>query len=157
MGLTSTTRTMLRNNGSTMCTATSKFGGKKKWNGEDCKYLKYIYNSYNLNTENYNIDVKYSKTLRNLDTIYADLNIPFPDNTFLKKYMKKRSTILHIKSKNLYYIHIGGTYIFIKIPPVSSEYLKHGTNALNRAGGQRRAVYNTAKGTMRFATSTVNP
>ena len=158
MGLTTTTRKMFTKNGNTVCTAKSSMGGKKKWNGDDCNNLKTIYNSYKLNHNNYNRKVVHSKTRRKLITIYNDLNIPFPhSNPTLKKYTNTPSSILHIKSKKLYYIHVGGTYIFIKIPPVSKDYLNTGKNTLNEAGEQRSAVLKVGKEAMRMAGAVVNP
>lgn len=157
MGITTTTRKMFTKNGNSMCTATSRLGGKKKWVGSACNNLKSIYNSYNLNHNMYIRNVVYSKTLRKLITIYSDLKIPFPyNNPLLKKYINTRSTILHIKSENLYYIHIGGTYIFIKIPPVSIAYLKTGNATLKKGAAQRNITYNTLKGVARLG-ATVNP
>jgi hypothetical protein len=133
-------------------------GGKKKWNGNACNNLKSIYNSYKLNHNKYNRGVTNSKTRRQLNTIYNDLNIPFPiDNTTLKKYKDTLSTVIHIKSKGLYYIHIGGTYTFIKIPPVTNAYLNTGKDVLNKAGAQRQRVRNMATGAGRLAGAVVNP
>lgn len=159
MGLTTTTRKMFTKNGNTMCTAKSSMGGEKKWNGGNaCNNLKSIYNSYNLNINTYNRKVNYSKTRRKLITIYNDLNIPFPlNNPTLKKYKNTLSTVLHIKSKKLYYIHVGGTYIFIKIPPVSKAYLNTGKNTLNNAGEQRSAMLKVGKEAMRMAGAVAKP
>jgi hypothetical protein len=141
-----------------MCTAKSSMGGKKKWNGNACNNLKSIYNSYKLNHNKYNQDVTEAKTLRKLNTIYNDLNIPFPlDNTILKKYKDTLSTVIHIKSKGLYYIHIGGTYTFIKIPPVTKAYLNTGKDVLNKAGAQRSAVYKVGKEAVRMAGAVGKP
>ena len=158
MGLTTTTRKMFTKNGNIMCTATSSLGGKKKWNGNACNNLESIYNSYKLNNNIYNRIVNFSKTRRKLIAIYNDLNIPFPlDNPTLKKYKNTLSTVLHIKSEKLYYIHVGGTYIFIKIPPVSEAYLKTGKDTLNNAGKQRSAVLKVGKEAMRMAGAVAKP
>ena len=158
MGLTTTTRTMFTQNGNTMCTAKSSMGGKKKWNGNDCNNLKSIYNSYKLNHNKYNLAVTYSKMRRKLNIIYKDLKIPFPlNNPTLKKYKNTLSSVIHIKSKGLYYIHIGGTYTFIKIPPVSNDYLNTGKDMLNKAGAQRNAVYKVGKEAVRMAGAVVKP
>jgi len=158
MGLTTTTRKMFTQNGNIMCTAKSSMGGKKKWNGNACNNLKSIYNSYNLNHNNYNRYVTYSKMRRKLITIYNDLNISFPhSNPKLKKYKNTLSTVLYIKSIGLYYIHIGGTSIFIKIPPVTSDYLEHGKAISNKASAQRAGAYKVAKEVVRMGASITKP